>query len=341
MIYKSLGVRGPQVSAIGLGCMGLSGHYEQDLSDNESIKLIQKAFELGITFFDTADIYGAGHNEKLLGNAFKSILNENRNQVVIATKCGLDPQDFSVNLDYKYIIEACTNSLARLNIDYIDLYYLHRTSSDLGKFKRALDALTKLLENNLIRYIGLSEASVDTINFTYEYFDKLDLLNHFIAVQSEFSLFTQNVKYNEVLRTCNELGLAFVAYSPLSRALLSTKEKMHSDFAFQDGDFRGLLPRFQGDNFKANLEIRDSLERIAINKNCSVPQLALSWLIAQEGSIFPIPGTRKITNLINNINTLSVKLNQEDLEQINKIMEQQVMGQRYTEEMVQKQGIIE
>lgn len=341
MIYKKLGKNGPTVSAVGLGCMSMTGNYESERDESDSILTLRTAWQNGVNFFDSADMYGKGENEILLGKALRDVLDASRDKIVIATKCGfIFHADGSIGIDLtpEHILKACDGSLSRLNVAYIDLYYLHRLPPE-NIFEKSLAALVKLIEDNKVKYVGLSEANAQAITQAYNYFAKHNLADRFIAVQTEYSLLTRNPEYNGVLEACRSLGIGFVPYSPLSRALLTPVEKMHEEFKFAADDFRGLLPRFQGKNFKENLFIRDQLTEIAQQKNCTLPQLALAWLIAQGDYIIPIPGTRKVKHMLENIQSCDVKLNQDDCRNIDNILNAGTKGLRYTEDMLRIQNI--
>ncbi|HQS85006.1 MAG TPA: aldo/keto reductase [Alphaproteobacteria bacterium] len=327
-----LGRSGPLVSRIGFGCMGMSANYEADHEDDESAYTLQKAYEAGVNFFDTADMYGDGHNEALLGEALRYPLENHRKHIVIATKCGFvrHPETvWRVDVSPSHIKQACLASLKRLGITYIDLYYLHRCpAGGTETIKASLDALVELLKSEKIKYVGLSEADEATIRFADQYLKDQGFPQALAAVQSEFSLFTQGPLKNGVLKTCEEIGLNFIPYSPLSRGLLT--KKMNAHVKFDEGDFRQCLPRFQGENFENNLKIRDKLIEFAKTNNCTLTQLSLAWLLAQSACVVPIPGTRYLKNLKSNLGSLTVNLTEEDLISIEKIVSG-VKGTRYPE----------
>ena len=337
-----LGQHGPLVSRMGFGCMGMSANYEADHADDESTYTLQKAYEAGINFFDTADMYGDGHNEALLGEALRSPLEKNRDHLVIATKCGFvrHPETvWCVDVSPEHIKQSCQDSLVRLGISYIDLYYLHSVpAGGTEALKKSLEALVELLKAGKIKHVGLSEADVESIRFAHQYFKDVGFPNAFSAVQNEFSLFTQISLKDDVLKTCEELGLSFIPYSPLARGFLT--EKMHANIKFDEGDFRQYLPRFQGENFENNLKIRDQLIEFSKTKSCTISQLALAWLLAQSKCVIPIPGTRYIKNLKNNLESLSITLTEDDLATIDTIISSLgVKGTRYAEEMYEPQNI--
>ncbi len=337
-----LGKNGPMISRMGFGCMGMSGDYEADRNDNESIITIQTALKAGVNFFDTADVYGNGHSENLLGNALAESLKRNRKSIVIATKCGFVPTSgggFYIDASPEHIKKSCENSLTRLKIDYIDIYYLHRLPAG-GKevLQKSLDALILLLQAGKIKHVGLSEADAESIRFTHQYLKSKGFPDAFVAVQSEFSIFVQEPLKNNVLATCRELGLSFIPFSPLCRGMLT--EKMHTEIKFDKGDFRLELPMFQGENFKANLTIRDKLVKFSESKGCTLPQLGLAWLLSQNGNVVPIPGTKYVTNLMNNLKALNIHLTSEDLKLIQQIiMPGAVQGLRYPSHMFKLQNI--
>lgn len=339
-----LGNNGPMVSKIGLGCMSMSAHYETDRKDEKSIETIQTAYQTGINFFDTADMYGKGENELLLNRALKEAIQRNRESLVLATKCGFvfDSQSaFGVMIDLspEHIISACENSLKRLGTDYIDLFYLHRLpKGGIDTLKNSLDALILLLKKNKIKHIGLSEADAESIKFAYEYFHEKGFLNAFVAVQSEFSIFVQSPLKNGVLNICKDLNLSFIPYSPLCRGLLT--QKMSLDYKFDKEDVRQFLPFFQEENFIYNLKLRDELSQLAESKGCTLTQLSLAWLISQGNNVIPIPGTRYAENLIENLGALDTKLTATDLRAINDIAIK-IKGTRYPKELYEFENIVQ
>ena len=337
MITRQLGEL--KVSAIGLGCMGMSAYYEKDHDEAASIANIQAAYQAGVTLFDTADKYG--DSEILLGKALRSVFDTARDSVVIATKCGFITKangDVGLDLSPEHIKFSCQTSLEKMGLDYIDLFYLHRLPEASG-LEASLQALVELIQTGKIKYIGVSEASAAEIRQIHTYFKQHELAHHFAAVESEFSLLTQDPLHNGVIETCRELGIGFVPYSPLARALLTPPSKLNENTVFAEDDFRSILPRFQGDNFKANLSIRDRLNLLAEKKHCTLPQLALAWVLAQDNFIVPIPGTRKVKNMLDNLGAVAVKLNQDDLAEIAKIVSTGAEGPRYTAAMLQVQNI--
>ena len=301
--------------------MGMSDFYGKR-NDEESIQVIHRAFELGISFFDTADMYGPYTNEVLVGRAIKGL----RNQITLATKFGIlrdpnDPSKRGVSGRPEYVQTSVEGSLKRLNVDVIDLYYLHR-KDPATPIVETVGAMSRLVEQGKIRGIGLSEVNEDTLR-------KAHAVHPITALQSEYSLWTRDPE-DGVLQTCKELDIAFVAYSPLGRGFLTGQIQKFEDF--DADDYRRFSPRFQGDNFNKNLELVKKMEVMAKSKGCSAAQLALAWVLAQGDNIFPIPGTKHIRYLEENIGAVDVQLTNKELEEINAVVPKDAAaGLRYPE----------
>ncbi|CAF3387670.1 unnamed protein product, partial [Rotaria sp. Silwood2] len=308
MPTRQLGKNGPHVSAIGFGAMGLSAFYGSIGSDEERFKVLDRVIELGSTYIDSADIYG--DSEELLGKYFKKYPHQ-REKVFLATKFAIFIQPDgtrSIRGDAQYVQEACAKTLQRLGLDSVDLYYAHRIDIRVP-IEETMGALKQLVQAGKIKYIGLSECSSDTLRRAYA-------IHPVSAVQIEYSPFSLEIEHEDIglLKTCRELGVAIVCYSPLGRGILTGQIKSPDDL--EQDDFRKHLPRFSKENFDKNLQLVDKLTSLAKKKGCTVGQLTLAWILAQGDDFIPIPGTTKIKNLEENVAAAQILLSKDEINEI-------------------------
>lgn len=317
MQKRKLGKLNLEVSALGLGCMGMSMGYGS-YDDPTSIKTLHHAIERGITFLDTSDLYGQGHNEHLLN---KALANGKRDKVVLATKCGFVDM-LKIDGSPTHIKKACDASLQRLGTETIDLYYLHRADKNIP-IEESVGAFADLVKAGKIQHVGLSEVTANTLR-------RAAAIHPITALQSEYSLWERKPEV-EILSVCRELNIGFVPYSPLSRGFLSGQYRQTENF--EEGDFRRLLPKFQAGNLEHNLKIVDKLNSFSQDKQCTPAQLALAWLLAQGPDIVPIPGTRSIIRLEENMGALDVHLSVADLQEMRDFLDtHEAIGKQYPDE---------
>lgn len=313
MKTRKLGNSDLEVSAIGLGLMGMSPGIYGSINDEESIKTIHRALDLGVTLLDSADTYGNGHNEELLGKALVG----RRDKAIVATKFTFGPNWEFIGGHPDYVKKAIDESLQRLGLDYIDLYYQHRVDPNVP-IEETVGAMADLVKAGKVRYLGLSEAGADIIR-------RANAVHPIAALQSEYSLWSRDIE-QDILPTVRELGITHVAYSPLSRGFISSELRKFEDL--EPNDIRRHLPRFQGENFQKNVDIVDKLREVAREKNVTISQLAIAWTIA-KGAL-PIPGTKRVKYLEENVEALNIKLTEEDLKQLEAVSpENSVHGGRY------------
>ena len=320
MRQRSLGSEGLTVPELGLGCMGMSEFYGTG-DEDESVATIHRAIEVGVTFLDTADMYGPFTNERLVGKAIA----DRRDEIVLATKFGNERAEdgtrMGVNGRPEYVHEACAASLKRLGVDYVDLYYQHRVDPDTP-VEETWGAMKELVEAGKVRFLGISEAAPETIRRAHE-------VHPISALQTEYSLWSRDVE-DEILPTIRELGIGFVAYSPLGRSFLTGHIRRFEDLA--EDDYRRSSPRFRGENFEKNLQLVDRVREMADEKGVTPGQLALAWLLHQGEDVVPIPGTKRREYLEENAAAVNVTLTDEDLSRIEEVMPKGVAaGERYGE----------
>ena len=323
MQTRTLGLKGPTVSALGLGCMGMSEFYGAR-DDDESIATIHRALDLGVNFLDTSDAYGPHTNEVLVGRAIA----DRRDEVVLATKFGIvrDPDDPAArgqNGTPEYVRQSAEASLRRLGLDHIDLYYQHRVDPRTP-IEETVGAMAELVQEGKVRYLGLSEASPDTLR-------RANAVHQITALQTEYSLWSREPE-DEILPTCRELGIGFVAYSPLGRGFLTGAIQSVDDL--DEDDYRRFSPRFQGENFQRNLDLVTKISELAADKAVTPAQLALAWVLSQGEDIVPIPGTKRRARLEENAAAVDVVLNDDELREIADALPE-AAGQRYPEAMMQ------
>jgi aryl-alcohol dehydrogenase-like predicted oxidoreductase len=320
MITRDLGSSGLAVSALGLGCMGMSEFYGPS-EEARSLDVLHHAIDLGVTFWDTADMYGTGHNERLVGRA----LSDRRDRVVLATKFaiqrGADGSVTGVSGRPEYVKAACDDSLQRLGVDHVDLYYQHRVDPEVP-IEDTVGAMADLVQAGKVRHLGLSEASAPTLR-------RAVAVHPIAALQSEWSLWSRDIE-DEIVPACRELGIGIVAYSPLGRGFLTGAIRSVDDLA--EDDWRRFMPRFAPENFHRNIELVDQVEALAADKGCTSAQLALAWVLAQGGDVVPIPGTRSRSRLAENAESIDIALTPDELVAIDEVIPREMAaGDRYPE----------
>ena len=326
MHTRQLGKNGPHVSAIGLGCMGMTDFYTPGTDTTEATATLHRALELGVNFLDTADMYGPHTNEQLIGKAIAG----KRDQVFLASKFGIvrdpaNPVVRGVNGRPEYIRNAIDGTLQRLGVDTLDLYYQHRIDPDVA-IEETVGAMADLVKQGKVRYLGLSEASAATLERAHK-------VHPISALQSEYSLWSRDQQDNGCLAACQRLGIAFVPYSPLGRGFLTGALKSPDDFGADD--YRRFSPRFQGENFAKNLLLVEQVKSLAADKGVTAGQLALAWVLAQGDYIIPIPGTKRRTYLQENVEALSISLSADELATLDAIFPADATaGLRYPKEVL-------
>lgn len=323
MELRRLGTQGLEVRSVGLGCMGMSEFYGET-DEAESLATLHRALDLGVNFFDTSDMYGPYKNEELLAKAFRG----RRNECVIATKFGIrrgeDPAQRWIDGKPEYVRQACDASLKRLGVDHLDLYYQHRVDVKVP-IEDTVGAMSDLVKAGKVLYLGLSEAGSKTIR-------RAHTVHPISALQTEYSLWSRDPE-DEILKTTRELGIGFVAYSPLGRGLLTGQIKKFEDL--EAGDYRRYSPRFQGENFEKNLALVDRVKEMATERGVTPGQLALAWVLAQGADIVPIPGTKRCRYLEENVAAAAIKLSSEDLSMLEDLVPRgSAAGLRYPEAMM-------